>query len=104
MSKGVIYQWCPVQQAVVERSQVLIPLPANVAHGFIQDEMAATKHPIDGRYYTSKAKFRAVTNAHGYEEIGTAYENGYDPEVHHKRDADRVADRIWEQVRHRLNE
>lgn len=53
---------------------------ANVAHGYIPDEMEPTKHPITGEYFTSKAKFRAVTRAHGCEEVGTAYENGYAPE------------------------
>lgn len=52
---------------------------ACIAHNFIQDEMPATKHPIDGKYYTSQSKFREVTKAHGCEEVGTAYENGYDP-------------------------
>lgn len=46
---------------------------------FTSDEMEPTLHPITGKYYTSKTKFRAETKAHGYEEVGTAYENGYDP-------------------------
>lgn len=67
---------------------------ANIKHGYVPDEMPPTKHPIDGRYYTSKAKFRAVTKAHGREEVGTAYENGYDPSVH-LRDRDRESKELF---------
>jgi hypothetical protein len=45
----------------------------------INSEMPPTKHPITGEYYTSKTKFRAVTKAHGCEEVGTAYDNGWTP-------------------------
>lgn len=53
---------------------------ANIAHGYIPDEMDETKHPMNGKHYTSKSKFREVTKAFGLVEIGTAYQNGYDPE------------------------
>jgi hypothetical protein len=66
-------------------------IPANIKHGFINDEMAAVKHPIDGKYYTSKAKFRYVTKAHGYEEVGTAYENGYEPGESEEKRSSRFA-------------
>ena len=59
---------------------------ASIAHGFIQDEMKATQHPVDGKYYTSQAKFREVTKSHGYEEVGNAYENGYNPEREAEKD------------------
>jgi hypothetical protein len=36
----------------------------------VADEMPATKHMADGRYYTSKRGFRAVTRAHGCIEVG----------------------------------
>jgi hypothetical protein len=36
----------------------------------VADEMPATKHMADGRYYTSKREFRAVTRAHGCIEVG----------------------------------
>ena len=36
----------------------------------ILDTMAPTRHMADGKYYTSKSKFRAVTRAHGCVEIG----------------------------------
>ena len=73
-------KWCKVQQKMVKAGDELVEVLASVAHGFIQDEMKATLHPVDGKYYTSQSKFRAVTKAHGYEEVGTAYENGYEPE------------------------
>jgi hypothetical protein len=42
-----------------------LPLPYVVS-----DEMPAAEH-VDGRFYTSKAAFRAVTRAHGLTEVGT---------------------------------
>jgi hypothetical protein len=54
---------------------------ASVAHGVINDEMPETRHPADKRHYTSKTKFRETTKAYGLVEIGTAYDNGYDPET-----------------------
>lgn len=36
----------------------------------ISDEMAETRHMADNRMYTSKAKFRQTTRAHGCCEIG----------------------------------
>lgn len=36
----------------------------------IGDEMPATRHMVDGKYFTSKAKFRAHTKAHGCIEVG----------------------------------
>lgn len=35
----------------------------------ISDEMPAAEH-VDGRFYTSKAAFRAVTRANGLTEVG----------------------------------
>jgi hypothetical protein len=36
----------------------------------ITDEMPATQHMADGNFYTSKRKFRTVTRAHGFIEVG----------------------------------
>lgn len=36
----------------------------------ISDEMSPTRHMADGRYYTSKHKFRAATRAAGCIEVG----------------------------------
>lgn len=37
----------------------------------ISDEMAETRHMADGKYYTSKAKFRIATREAGCVEVGT---------------------------------
>jgi len=37
--------------------------------GFISDTMPPASH-VDGKYYTSKSEYRAVTKAHGYVEVG----------------------------------
>ncbi len=39
-------------------------------HSVINDEIPATWHPADGKFYTSKAKFRAATRAAGCVEVG----------------------------------
>lgn len=52
-----------VDDTPVARSS--LPLPY-----VISDEMPPTEH-VDGRFYTSKNRFRAVTRAHGLTEIGT---------------------------------
>lgn len=36
----------------------------------ISDEMPETRHMADGKTYTSKAKFRQATRAHGCVEVG----------------------------------
>ena len=36
----------------------------------IEDTMSALEHPCDGKYYTSKHTFEAVTRAHGCETVG----------------------------------
>ena len=50
----------PAQRA---RSALAAPM-------IITDEMPATRHMADGRHYTSKREFRAVTRAHGCVEVG----------------------------------
>lgn len=72
------FQYCKIQKKVVPIDEVMVEVPANVAHGYIPDEMKPTKHPLDGKYYTSAAKFRAVTKAHGHEEVGNDWNNDND--------------------------
>lgn len=43
---------------------------ADDAPQVISDIMEPTRHMADGRYYTSKAKFREITRAHGCVEVG----------------------------------
>lgn len=69
-----IFKYCKVQKKVVPVDQVIEYRHANAAHGYIPDEMPPTKHPLTGKYYTSKAKFRAETTARGYQEVGNEYE------------------------------
>lgn len=64
----------------------------------ITDEMQATRSPISGKMYTSKAALRREYKAHGAIEIGTAYENGYEPEKELKRREDNLVDRLKQQI------
>jgi hypothetical protein len=54
-----------VAKARTEPARSDLPVPF-----VISDEMPPTEQ-VDGRYYTSKAAFRAVGRAHGLTEVGT---------------------------------
>lgn len=78
---GQIYKFCKVQGKVVPIEDVLEEMEAaRTSTQLMFDEMPATRHPIDGKYYTSKKEFRRITKAHGYEEVGNDYDHGYEPE------------------------
>lgn len=66
MSPRKSYRWCDGK--FIELS------PASVAGEssptVISDEMPPTQHPCNGRFYTSKTKFREETKARGCEEVG----------------------------------
>lgn len=62
-------------------------------NAFTSDEMPPTKHPLTKEYYTSREKFREVTRAHGYEEVGDAYERGHDPEAESLKAVEAAEDR-----------
>jgi len=51
------------RQSPPQRSSLSAPM-------LISDEMSATEQ-VDGKFYTSKAAFRAVGRAHGLTEVGT---------------------------------
>lgn len=91
------YQYCKIQKKVVPIDQV-IREEGKLFH-FINDEMPATKHPITGEYFTSKSKFRAVTKAHGAEEVGTAYDNGYNPEREKEKRFENTLEKMTETFR-----
>ena len=93
-----LYQYCNIQKKVVPIEEVQVEIPATVAHRLINDEMPPTQHPIDLKYYTSKSKFRAITKSHGYEEVGTAYDNGYDPADEVKREEKQLVKNIKQQI------
>lgn len=55
--------------------EVARPAPVNrrsslVAPAVIGDTMEPTQHMADGKFYTSKSKFRAATRAHNCVEVG----------------------------------
>ncbi len=79
MSERRVYQYCKVQKKVVPIEEVMVEVPKKAISFYKQDEMPPTKHPCDGKYYTSKARFRETTRAFGCEEVGDAYDKGYDP-------------------------
>ena len=70
----------------------------------INDEMPPTRSPVSGKYYTSKTKLRAEYKAHGVEEIGTAYEHGWDPQKEREKELTEKYDRkMSERFRYNLN-
>ena len=98
---GQVYQYCKIQKKVVPIEEVMHDAAASTQ--FIIDEMPPTKHPITGEVFTSKTKFRAVTKAHGYEEVGTAYDNGFEPGERERTDTHKAnIRRIKEELRERL--
>jgi hypothetical protein len=67
-------------------------------NNYPQDEIKPTKSPITGRYYTSKAALRSEYKAYGAEEIGTAYEHGYEPEKERKRENAELVRKLNEKI------
>lgn len=61
------YVWCPVQQAVVPKSERV-----HVSGGpsVIRDELADVINPADGRRYSSKRAYYAAVRANGCEIVG----------------------------------
>lgn len=78
---------------------------ANAAHGVISNDiMEPTQHPIDGKYYTSQSKFREVTKAHGFDEVGNDYDNGYRPEKELERQDREYRQNLSKEFKDRLRE
>jgi hypothetical protein len=74
MSTSKQYVYDPAQGKVVERSERWIPV--SEAPFVIEDTMPLTKSPLNGKlYFQSKSALRKHYKQHGYEEIGTSYEN-----------------------------
>ena len=98
---GQVYKYCKVQKKVVPIEEAISDVEAHTQ--FMIDEMPATRHPITGEYFTSKTKFRAVTKAHGYEEVGTAYDHGFEPGERERQDQHKATmSRIKEELRERI--
>lgn len=77
----------------------------NAASVFSSDEMEPVKHPLFkpgepgyGKMFTSKAEFRRITKEKGGEEIGTAYDHGYDPQPSQEREQMRAHQEKFHQV------
>lgn len=64
-----LYIWDKEAQKMVPVEEYT-PRTTTRQMGIIEDTMAPTWHPADGKYYDSKSEFRRVTKAHGCEEYG----------------------------------
>lgn len=97
MSKYKLYQFCHKQQKVVPIEKVYREKYARDL--FIQDEMEPTRNPLNPKeIYTSKSKLRAAYRAAGAVEVGDAYERGYIPDRESGASADRLVNKIKEQM------
>lgn len=102
--KHKLFQWCSIQEKVVPVEEVMVRVHANASHNFIHDEMPPTRNPLNPKeIYTSKSKLRAAYKAAGAVEVGTEFDNGYNPD----RDVDsrerKVVANFMRQVKERLN-
>ncbi|MGL5336057.1 MAG: hypothetical protein ACRC9R_07935 [Enterovibrio sp.] len=103
MSKYKLFQWCPVQCKVVPIHEVAKRSP-DARDLFIQDEMEPTRNPLNPReVYTSKAKLRAAYRSAGAIEVGDAYERGYDPRKDDSKNTDKIASKVMQQIKERMN-
>lgn len=68
----------------------------------ISDEIPPTRSPISGKIYTSSTRLREEYKAHGAEEIGTAYDNGYTPE--RERNPDKISEKLNRNISERFRE
>lgn len=83
----------PWPHAPQPRQRSSLPFPM-----IISDDMPPAEH-VDGKVYTSKRAFRAVTNARGYIELGTEKQKPYVPP---KPDRKAIRESL-ERARARLN-
>lgn len=97
--KYKLYQYCPVQKKVVPVEEVQRRVASNARDLFIQDEMEPTRNPLNPKeIYTSKSKLRAAYRAAGVEEVGDAYERGYNPEREVERADKQLAAKIKDKI------
>lgn len=101
MSPRAVYKWCPVQKKVVPADEVMVEIPANVAHRYISDDMPPTRSPLDGKYYTSKSKLRETYRAAGVYEVGNDFEH-YEPEKEQQREERELLSRVRAEFRERI--
>lgn len=62
--------WVVRDKKLVEITEDFQPTPRTE---IMRDEMAPTKHPINGKFYTSKKEFRRITKMHGCVEMGNDF-------------------------------
>jgi hypothetical protein len=62
------------ENGMIDRALLSAEYERGDAPYVISDEMAATRHMCDNKLYTSKAKFRETTRAHGCTEVGNETE------------------------------
>lgn len=102
--KHKLFQWCPIQQKVVPAEDVMVRVHANAKHMFINDEMPPTRNPLNPKeIYTSKSKLRAAYKAAGAIEVGTEFDNGYNPDRHAESRERQIVANFMRQVKERLN-
>lgn len=102
--KHKLFQWCPIQEKVVPVEEVMVRVHANAKHMFIHDEMPPTRNPLNPKeIYTSKSKLRAAYRAAGAEEIGDAYDRGYDPNKDVERREKELVNKFMRNLRERVN-
>lgn len=63
------YQWKYLNSNAEDDKRMMIG-NEYVTMRFSSDTMPETRHMINGKYYTSKSKYRAETKAHGCVEVG----------------------------------
>lgn len=74
-----IYKYCETQKKVVPIDQVV--RQSRAIDYMTSDEMEPTRNPLNSKeIYTSRSKLRRAYRAAGAEEIGDAYDRGYNPE------------------------
>lgn len=67
-------KWQCVEESKSQPGQLAQEPQGPEAPHVIPDDMPPTQHPCDQQFYTSKAKFRDVTRAHGKVEVGNEYD------------------------------
>lgn len=70
----------------------------------ISDEMPPTRNPLNPKeIFTSKAALRQRYKEAGVEEVGTAYDNGYNPEKNRVHQTEKFYGRLFDRLKYRLN-
>jgi hypothetical protein len=100
-----VYKYCKVQKKVLPIEECLDREEYTLSQiQIVNDEMQPTRHPLTGKHYTSKTRFREETRARGYVEVGNEYQNGFNPEVSKAKEMKQQAsERFKERFQAELN-